>query len=48
MITKLAGSFRLTAKAWRLLRALAFQSGIPMTAMLEMLIREAASRKGLK
>ena len=42
-----ASSIRLTGEAKRLLRALATQSGISMTAVLEMSIREHAQRKGI-
>jgi hypothetical protein len=46
METKQASSIRLTVEAKRLLRVLASQSGISMTAVLEILIREQAQRKG--
>ena len=46
METKQASSIRLTLEAKRLLRALAAQSGISMTAVLEIIIREQAQRKG--
>ena len=43
-----ASSIRLTVEAKRLLRALATQSGISMTAVLEIIIREQAQRKGIQ
>ena len=48
MKTKQASSIRLTLEAKRLLRALASQSGISMTAVLEIIIREQAQRKGVR
>ena len=48
METKHASSIRLTTEAKRLLRALAAQSGISMTAMLELMIRDRAKREGVK
>lgn len=48
METKRASSIRLTAEAKRLLRALALSSGISMSAILELLIREKAKREGVK
>jgi predicted DNA-binding protein len=47
MEKKHASSIRLTVEAKQLLRALAMQSGISMTAVLEILIREHAKRKGV-
>ncbi len=47
METKHSSSIRLTFEAKRLLRALAMQSGISMTAVLEIIIREQAQRKGV-
>lgn len=48
METKQASSIRLTLEAKRLLRVLARASGISMSAMLEVMIREKAKREGLK
>lgn len=48
METKQASSIRLTTEAKRLLRALAKTSGVSMTAMLELMIREKAKREGVK
>jgi hypothetical protein len=48
METKILGSMRLTQTAWRLLRLLATHSGISMTAVVEMLIREQASKQGIE
>lgn len=48
METKHASSIRLTTEAKRLLRALAAQSGISMSAALEIVIRDQAKRKGIK
>ena len=48
MEKKHSSSIRLTLEAKRLLRALAAQSGISMTAMLELMIREKAKREGVK
>ena len=48
METKQASSIRLTLEAKRLLRALATQLGISMTAVLEIIIREQAQRKGVQ
>ena len=43
-----ATSLRLSIEAKRLLRALADKSGVSMTAMLELMIREKAKREGVK
>lgn len=43
-----ATSLRLTVEAKRLLRLLADKSGISMTALLEVMIREQARREGVK
>lgn len=43
-----ATSLRLSLEAKRLLRALAEQSGVSMTAILELMIREKAKREGVK
>ena len=48
METKQASSMRLTGEAKRLLRALATQLGISMTAVMEIIIREQAQRKGVQ
>ena len=48
MGTKQASSIRLTLEAKRLLRALAQTSGISMSAMLELMIREKAKRERVK
>ena len=48
METKHASSIRLTSEAKRLLHALALQSGISMSAVLEIIIRDQAKRKGVK
>ena len=48
MDTTQASSIRLTVEAKSLLRALATQSGISMTAVLEIIIREHAQRKGVQ
>jgi len=48
METKHASSIRLTLEAKRLLRALAKHSGVSMTAMLELMIREKARREGVQ
>ena len=47
METKHSSSLRLTVVAKDLWRALATPSGISMTAVLEMLIREQAERQGI-
>jgi hypothetical protein len=47
MNTKRAGSIRLTEEAWRLWRLLAMQSGVTLTAMLEIILRDYAERKGI-
>lgn len=44
----IASTFRLTAEARRLLLALAEKRGVTMTALLEVLIREEAERRGVK
>jgi uncharacterized protein (DUF1778 family) len=41
-------TFRLTPEARRLLKALAQAQGLSMTGLLEVLIREAAKREGIK
>jgi hypothetical protein len=41
-------SFRLTDTARALLQSIAEESGVSVTAALEMLIRDAAKRKGIK
>ncbi len=46
METTQASSIRRTVEAKRLLRALARQSGMSMTAVLEIIIREQAQRQG--
>lgn len=48
METKILGSMRLTQTAWRLLRLLAAHSGISMTAVVELLIREQARQQGIE
>ena len=48
METRQSSSLRLTPEAKRLLRALAQRSGMSMTAVLEILVREQADRKGVK
>jgi len=48
METKILGSMRLTHHAWRLLRLLAARSGVSMTAVVELLIRDAARQQGIK
>lgn len=48
MKIKQASSIRLTLEAKRLLRALAQASGVSMSAMLELAIREKAKREGVK
>ncbi len=48
METTQASSMRLTFEAKRLLRALATQSGMSMTAVLEIILREQAQRKGVQ
>ena len=40
-------NFRLSEEAWSLLSALAARHGIARTAVLEMLIREAARQQGI-
>jgi hypothetical protein len=47
MEKKILGSIRLTKEAWRLLRLLAAHSGVSMTAIMEMAIRDRASREGM-
>jgi hypothetical protein len=41
-------SFRLTAEARRILAELAVQRGISRTALLEVLLREEAERRGIR
>jgi hypothetical protein len=44
---KQSKNFRLSEEAWSLLSALAARHGIARTAVLEMLIREAARQQGI-
>ena len=44
---KQSKNFRLSEEAWSLLSALAVRHGIARTAVLEMLIREAARQQGI-
>jgi hypothetical protein len=44
---KQMSSMRLTEEGWRLLRVLAERSGVPMTAIVEMAIRDEARRHGI-
>ena len=48
METKHASSLRLTLEAKLLLRALAAQSGMSMTAVLAIMLREQAQRQGIQ
>lgn len=48
METKQASSIRLTLEAKRLLRAIAMASGVSMSAILELMIREKARRESIK
>lgn len=47
-MTEPATSFRLSALARKLLGKIAKESGISLTAALEIAIREAAKRRGLR
>jgi len=45
---KKATSYRLTDEAIRLLNLIAKRLGVPQTAVLELLIREFAEKKGIE
>ena len=47
METQQASSMRLTVEATRLVRALATPSGMRLTAVLAIILREHAQRKGV-